>query len=120
MNHWMGLVSLVGIVSTAVMCGTDMFFLTIGRPALRLTSPSAGTEVMGFLEGPVRQGEHFTRLFESPRRSARILGLTSWIVGDPGAGKKKRASRKLAGFVSTSRHGIMDRGPHDEPCSRPM
>jgi hypothetical protein len=26
-----------------------MFFLTIGRPALRLASPSAGTEVMGFL-----------------------------------------------------------------------
>ena len=42
-------VSLVGILSTAVVCGTDMFFLTIGRPALRLASPSAGTEVMGFL-----------------------------------------------------------------------
>jgi hypothetical protein len=26
-----------------------MFFLTIGRPALRLASSSAGTEVMGFL-----------------------------------------------------------------------
>jgi hypothetical protein len=25
-----------------------MFFLTIGRPALRLASPSAGTEIMGF------------------------------------------------------------------------
>jgi Domain of unknown function (DUF1772) len=49
MNLWMGLVSLVGILSTAVVCGTDMFFLTIGRPALRLASPSAGTEVMGFL-----------------------------------------------------------------------
>jgi len=48
MNHWMWLVSLVGILSTAVVCGTDMFFLTIGRPALRLASPSAGTEVMGF------------------------------------------------------------------------
>jgi len=42
-------VSLVGILSTAVVCGTDMFFLTIGRPALRLASQSAGTEVMGFL-----------------------------------------------------------------------
>jgi glucan phosphoethanolaminetransferase (alkaline phosphatase superfamily) len=41
-------VSLVGILSTAVVLGTDMFFLTIGRPALRLASPSAGTEVMGF------------------------------------------------------------------------
>jgi hypothetical protein len=42
-------VSLIGILSTAVVCGTDMFFLTIGRPALRLASASAGTEVMGFL-----------------------------------------------------------------------
>src|SRR5262244_499611 len=48
MNHWMWPVSLVGILSTAVVLGTDMFFLTIGRPALRLASPSAGTEVMGF------------------------------------------------------------------------
>jgi hypothetical protein len=49
MNHWMWPVSLVGILSTAVLCGKDMFFLTIGRPALRLASPSAGTEIMGFL-----------------------------------------------------------------------
>ena len=49
MNYWMGTVSLVGILSTAVVCGTDMFFLTVGRPALRLASSSAGTEVMGFL-----------------------------------------------------------------------
>jgi hypothetical protein len=49
MNHWMWPVSLVGILSTAVVCGTDMFFLTVGRPALRLASSSAGTEVMGFL-----------------------------------------------------------------------
>ena len=48
MNHSMWAVSLIGILSTAVVCGTDMFFLTIGRPALRLASPSAGTEVMGF------------------------------------------------------------------------
>ena len=48
MNHWMWAVSLVGILSTAVVCGMDMFFLTVGRPALRLASPSAGTEVMGF------------------------------------------------------------------------
>ncbi len=47
MNHWMWLVSLVGILSTAVVFGTDMFFLTIGCPALRLASPSAGTEIMG-------------------------------------------------------------------------
>src|SRR5262244_3138069 len=49
MNHWMWPVSLVGILSTAVVCGTDMFFLTVGRPALRLASASAGTEVMGFI-----------------------------------------------------------------------
>ena len=56
MNHWMWLVSLVGILSTAVVCGTDMFFLTVGRPALRLASSSAGTEVMGFFHmfGDVR------------------------------------------------------------------
>jgi hypothetical protein len=48
MNHWMGTVSLVGILCTAVVLGTDMFFLTVGRPALRLASPSAGTEVMGY------------------------------------------------------------------------
>src|SRR3974390_707182 len=48
MNHWMWPVSLVGILGTAIVCGTDMFFLTVGRPALRLASPSAGTEVMGF------------------------------------------------------------------------
>ena len=49
MNHWMWPVSLAGILSTAVVCGTDMFFLTVGRPALKLASSSAGTEVMGFL-----------------------------------------------------------------------
>jgi len=49
MNHWMWPVSLVGILSTAVVLGTDMFFLTCGRPALRLASSSAGTEVMGFI-----------------------------------------------------------------------
>jgi glucan phosphoethanolaminetransferase (alkaline phosphatase superfamily) len=48
MNHWIWLVSLVGILSTAVVFGTDVFFLTIGRSALRLASPSAVTEVMGF------------------------------------------------------------------------
>ncbi len=48
MNHWIWVISLVGILSTAVVFGTDMFFLTIGRAALRLASPAAGTEVMGF------------------------------------------------------------------------
>jgi hypothetical protein len=49
MNHLISAVSLAAILSTAVICGTDMFFLTVGRPALRLASPSAGTEVMGFV-----------------------------------------------------------------------
>jgi hypothetical protein len=49
MNYLIWPVSLIGIISTAVVCGTDMFFLTVGRPALRLASPSAGTEVMGFM-----------------------------------------------------------------------
>src|SRR5215467_5115622 len=49
MTHWIWPVSLLGMLSTAVVLGTDMFFLTCGRPALRLASPSAGTEVMGFL-----------------------------------------------------------------------
>ena len=48
MNHSMWLVALAGILSTAVLVGTDMFFLTVGRPALKLASSSAGTEVMGF------------------------------------------------------------------------
>jgi|SRR5271156_2777245 len=48
MNHSMWLLSLLGILSTAVVLGTDVFFLTIGRPALRLASPFAGTEIMGF------------------------------------------------------------------------
>ena len=49
MNDWMWPVSLIGILGTAVVCGTDIFFLIVGRPALRLASASAGTEVMGFL-----------------------------------------------------------------------
>ena len=49
MNHLILPVSLIGILSTAVVCGTDMFFLTVGRPGLKLASPSAGTEVMGRL-----------------------------------------------------------------------
>ena len=40
--------SLFGILSTAVVFGTDMFFLTIGRDGLGMASPSAGNEIMGF------------------------------------------------------------------------
>ena len=49
MNQAIWALSLIGILSTAVVCGTDMFFLTVGRPALQMASPAAGTEVMGFL-----------------------------------------------------------------------
>jgi hypothetical protein len=49
MNYLLWPLSLVAILSTAVLCGTDMFFLTVGRPALRLASSSAATEVMGFI-----------------------------------------------------------------------
>jgi hypothetical protein len=49
MNHWMWPLALVGILSTAVVLGTDVFFLTCVRPALKLASSSAGTEVMGFI-----------------------------------------------------------------------
>ena len=49
MNGWTGAVSLAGIVSTAVLWGTDIFFLTVGRSALRMATISATTEVMGFL-----------------------------------------------------------------------
>ncbi|KAA6465406.1 DUF1772 domain-containing protein [Acidobacteria bacterium AB60] len=49
MNHaiiW--LAAPIGILSTAVIFGTDVFFLTIGRAALRRASVPALTEVMGF------------------------------------------------------------------------
>ena len=49
MSYWMWPASLVGILSAAVVFGTDMFFLTVGRPALKLASSAAGNEVMGFL-----------------------------------------------------------------------
>jgi len=49
MNHWLWAVAIIGILSTAVLWGTDIFFLTIGRPALRSATLAAGTEVMGFL-----------------------------------------------------------------------
>ena len=56
MNHWMWPVSLVGILSTAVVCVTDMFFLTIGRPALRLAS--CGQHQSRVRSGMVRHIRH--------------------------------------------------------------
>jgi len=49
MNHLIWPASLAGLTSTAVIFGTDVFFLTVGRSALRLASQSAATEVMGFI-----------------------------------------------------------------------
>ena len=49
MNYLVWPTSFVGLISTAVIFGTDTYFLTVGRPALRLASPVAATEVMGFL-----------------------------------------------------------------------
>jgi glucan phosphoethanolaminetransferase (alkaline phosphatase superfamily) len=49
MIHWVNwLLAPLGILSSAVVFGTDMFFLTIGRSALRQASAASGTEVMGF------------------------------------------------------------------------
>jgi hypothetical protein len=49
MNHLILPASLAGLISTAVIFGTDMFFLTVGRPALRSAAESAATEVMGYI-----------------------------------------------------------------------
>lgn len=49
MNLLAWVASLAGLISTAVVFGTDVFFLTVGRSALRLASPSCTTEVMGFM-----------------------------------------------------------------------
>ena len=49
MTHWIiWVVAPLGILSTAVVFGTHMFFLTIGRAALKQASEEAATEVMGF------------------------------------------------------------------------
>ena len=48
MNTLLEALPVIGILSTAVVSGTDVFFLTVGRPALQRASPSSGTEVMGF------------------------------------------------------------------------
>ena len=49
MNYSIAALSLVGILSTAVVWGTDMFFFVVGRSALRSAKSSAVTEVMGFI-----------------------------------------------------------------------
>jgi hypothetical protein len=49
MVHWISAFSVIGILATAVVWGTDVFFLAVGRIALRSASSSAATEVMGFM-----------------------------------------------------------------------
>jgi hypothetical protein len=49
MNYLIEVASLIGIFTTAIVLGTDMFFFTVGRFALRRASPSGATEVMGFM-----------------------------------------------------------------------
>jgi hypothetical protein len=83
MNHLIWPVNLVGILSTAVVFGTDMFFLTVGRPALRLASQSAGTEVMGFVHvfGDARMPNLLLALFSrSGHRGFHLLSLSMLIL----------------------------------------
>jgi hypothetical protein len=49
MSQVIWLASLAGLMSTAVIFGTDAFFLTVGRPALRSAAEPAATEVMGYI-----------------------------------------------------------------------
>jgi hypothetical protein len=52
MDHWMWLVPLVGILSTAVVCGTDMFFtisLSSSKPSFPESSPRPPGSVLRFL-----------------------------------------------------------------------
>src|SRR5260370_6479864 len=49
MSQIIWLASLAGLMSTAVIFGTDAFFLTIGRPALRSAEEPAATQVMGYI-----------------------------------------------------------------------
>jgi hypothetical protein len=49
MNHLIWPASFAGLMSTAVVFGTDVFFLTVGRSALRSAAESSATEVMGFI-----------------------------------------------------------------------
>jgi len=80
MNRWMWAVSLVGILSTAVVWGTDMFFLTIGRPALRLATVSGATEVMGLAAGHSR--------IERQIRGA--AGGVRFGLGKPASGRRRK------------------------------
>src|SRR5215813_1364885 len=100
MNHWMWLVSLVGILSTAVVCGTDMFFLTIGRPALRLASPSAGTEVMGFhMLADARMPIWGVRVRSFSAMGSRQVGLCESMAETPGIKGKPEINCRNQAFT---------------------
>ena len=135
MNYLIWTVLLIGILSTAVVCGTDMFFLTVGRPALRLASPSVGTEVMGFIHlfgdarmpvwgisailsnfvlalfsGSGHRGFHFFSLYADPVRRY----LQSFVKANQSAsnrsgknGRKARQCSRAAGVV-----GSIGNDPH--------
>src|SRR3981081_2373702 len=49
MNYLIWPASLAGLIGAGVIFGTDMFFLTVGCPALRSAAESAATEVIGFI-----------------------------------------------------------------------
>jgi hypothetical protein len=91
MNHLMWLASLAGLISTAVIFGTDMFFLTVGRPALKLAPQSTATELMGFIHlfetGVCRSGASWRcfRIFlilvsRSWHRAFYLLSLSMLIL----------------------------------------
>ena len=67
MDYWMWPVSLVGILSTAVVCGTDMFFLTVGRSRSQI----------GFIVGRNRSYGFFPHV---RRRADADLGRLSHSV----------------------------------------
>lgn len=76
-NHLIWPVSLVGILSTAVVFGTDMFLLTVGRPALKLASQPAGTEVMGFVHLRGRADAYLGRF------GCRVESIVGSVQRDP-------------------------------------
>ncbi len=77
MNHLIWAVSLVGILSTAVVFGTDMFYLTVGRPAL--ISPD-GREVAS---GSYELGKALTHESETPdsgmAAAKPIIGFVQFV-----------------------------------------
>ena len=81
MNHWMWVASLAGILSTAVVWGTDVFFLTVGRSALRLATISRQPKSwVSFTCSPTRECRS-----GAPRQSCRTFFLC-YLAGQDSAG----------------------------------